>query len=411
MACKAAKLFPSGPARFEAEELQRLARELERPVSGGEGPPSCPPGSPGAVSPPELSRPAGRGGEPGAPEGGGDSPPAGADGPGRGGSVLWVLPTVAGALGWAAGEAWLTAKLASPSRPQRRALAIATCLLFFAAAGLALLLGSWAMGLVLRLGWQVFSLGFSFGKAAFVSSFWRPRWYATLPLSLAVALQRQSPLISVMWGYPVFWWLTGGGWWGSVVGTAATFLMAVLVGGGLLPALLVWTLMAWSWKFVGVWWLRYPLCAALLAGWFFLVAILGFDFSQSASEAVLNTDVPAGATGEVARVLGCSDYYSVLEIPRDADTGAVKKSHRRKVLKTHPDKLGPDVVGGSEAFGRVQKAFEILSEPRKRRTYDILLHDADAKNQPAGGEAAPADGDLAKAAGVRRRPAAKTKLS
>jgi hypothetical protein len=325
--------------------------------------------------------------------------------------VLWVLPALAGAIGWAAGEAWLKARLAAPGRPQRRVLAIATYLLFFAAAGLALLLGSWAVGLVLRLGWGTISLGYSFVEAVFVSCFWRPRWYITLPLSLAVALQQQSPLISVMWGYPVFWWLTGGGWWGSVVGTTATFLMAVLVGGGLLPALLVWTLMAWSWKFVGAWWLRYPLCVALLAGWFFLVAILGFDFSQSASEAVLGTDVPAGATGEVARVLGCSDYYSVLEIPRDADASTVKKSHRRKVLKTHPDKLGPDVVGGSEAFGRVQKAFEILSEPKKRRTYDILLHDAATSRQTAEGETAPADGSQAESAGARRRPASKAKKS
>merc|ERR1711871_73715 len=197
-------------------------------------------------------------------------------------------------------------------------------------------------------------------------------------------------------GLSGFWWLTGGGWWGSIVGTVATFLMAVLVGGGLLPALLVWTLISYAWRLVGAWWLRYPLCIALLAGWFFAVAILGFDFSQTASEATLNTDVPAGATGEVARVLSCRDYYAVLELHRDADADAVKKAHRKKVLKTHPDKLGTDVVGGSEAFGRVQKAFEILSDMKKKRTYDILLHDADKKSQESAEAAAGKSGPARK---------------
>ena len=380
MAEKAAKLCPPGPARQEAEELKLKACGAEGGT--GAGAPSPPSGPGGGGADPAHTSNSGAGPGPRSSSGSPTPPSLERKGPGGiAGSALGVLPALAGALGWERGETWLRSKMTAPGGSQRPAAVVGTYLLFFAAAGLALLLGSFLVTLLLRLGWRSVRYGSSLVLTAVVAAFWRPVWFVALPVAVAVAVQPWSPLLSVMWGYPVFWWLTGGGWWGSIVGTVATFLMAVLVGGGLLPALLVWTLISYVWHLVGAWWLRYPLCIALLAGWFFAVAILGFDFSQTASEATLNTDVPAGATGEVARVLSCRDYYAVLELPRDADADAVKKSHRKKVLKTHPDKLGTDVVGGSEAFGRVQKAFEILSDMKKKRTYDILLHDADKKSQ------------------------------
>jgi hypothetical protein len=41
-----------------------------------------------------------------------------------------------------------------------------------------------------------------------------------------------------------------------------------------------------------------------------------------------------------------------LQVPENADADALKKAKRKKVLLTHPDKLG-EVVGTNEAFARV----------------------------------------------------------
>ena len=62
--------------------------------------------------------------------------------------------------------------------------------------------------------------------------------------------------------------------------------------------------------------------------------------------------VPAGAEGEVRRVLEAEDFYEVLGVPRDADVEILKKAKREKSLATHPDKLA-QAVGSNEAFARV----------------------------------------------------------
>ena len=67
-------------------------------------------------------------------------------------------------------------------------------------------------------------------------------------------------------------------------------------------------------------------------------------------------------------------HYEVLDIPRDADAATIKKSHRRKALKHHPDK----VVGktpeeqeqSASEFKLIQAAYECLSDPVERKWYD-----------------------------------------
>jgi DnaJ family protein A protein 5 len=62
-------------------------------------------------------------------------------------------------------------------------------------------------------------------------------------------------------------------------------------------------------------------------------------------------------------------HYDVLDIPRDADAGAIKKHHRKMALKYHPDKnLGND--SAHDQFRLVQQAYECLSDPQERKWYD-----------------------------------------
>lgn len=62
------------------------------------------------------------------------------------------------------------------------------------------------------------------------------------------------------------------------------------------------------------------------------------------------------------------DYYEVLGVSREATTEEIKKAYRKKARETHPDYAGAD---SEEAFKEVSLAYEVLSDPEKRRQYDM----------------------------------------
>lgn len=62
------------------------------------------------------------------------------------------------------------------------------------------------------------------------------------------------------------------------------------------------------------------------------------------------------------------DYYAVLGIERDASSDGVKTAYRKLAAAYHPDRnASPDAPA---LFRDAQQAYEILSEPAKRRAYD-----------------------------------------
>jgi molecular chaperone DnaJ len=64
-----------------------------------------------------------------------------------------------------------------------------------------------------------------------------------------------------------------------------------------------------------------------------------------------------------------TDPYEILGVPRDADTDAIKKAYRRLARTLHPD-VNPDPAS-QERFKDVTRAYEVLSDPDKRRQYDM----------------------------------------
>jgi len=65
------------------------------------------------------------------------------------------------------------------------------------------------------------------------------------------------------------------------------------------------------------------------------------------------------------------DYYQVLGVARDADADAVKKAYRSLALKWHPDRHKEGEREQAEArFKRINEAYEVLSDPDKRKRYD-----------------------------------------
>jgi DnaJ-class molecular chaperone len=77
------------------------------------------------------------------------------------------------------------------------------------------------------------------------------------------------------------------------------------------------------------------------------------------------------------------DYYGILGVPRNADDKAIKSAYRKLARKYHPD-----VAKGKEAeerFREVTEAYEVLSDPEKRRRYDTLGPDWQRYAQQAPG--------------------------
>jgi len=69
-------------------------------------------------------------------------------------------------------------------------------------------------------------------------------------------------------------------------------------------------------------------------------------------------------------------FYSLLGIDRDATSDEIKRAYKRQSLLMHPDKLaqkGQTVTAADQArFTRMKEAYEVLSDPHKKETYDAI---------------------------------------
>ncbi|MBN1846229.1 MAG: molecular chaperone DnaJ [Sedimentisphaerales bacterium] len=68
------------------------------------------------------------------------------------------------------------------------------------------------------------------------------------------------------------------------------------------------------------------------------------------------------------------DYYEVLGLERSAGPADIKRAYRRLAIKFHPDK-NPDDKQAEQKFKECAEAYEVLSDPEKRRQYDRYGHE------------------------------------
>src|SRR3989442_15639536 len=67
--------------------------------------------------------------------------------------------------------------------------------------------------------------------------------------------------------------------------------------------------------------------------------------------------------------MSAGDYYAVLGVGRDASEAEVKKAYRKLAMTHHPDRNKGEKAA-EEKFKQVTEAYEVLSDPEKRATYD-----------------------------------------
>ena len=75
------------------------------------------------------------------------------------------------------------------------------------------------------------------------------------------------------------------------------------------------------------------------------------------------------------------DYYTTLGVPRGASEADIKKAFRKLARQHHPD-VARDQKAAEEKFKQINEAYDVLSDPDKRKRYDQLGADWD---KPGGG--------------------------
>ena len=66
---------------------------------------------------------------------------------------------------------------------------------------------------------------------------------------------------------------------------------------------------------------------------------------------------------------GYRDYFKVLGVDRGADADAIKRAFRKLARQYHPD-VNPGNKDAEAKFKEVSEAYEVLSDPEKRKRYE-----------------------------------------
>ena len=74
------------------------------------------------------------------------------------------------------------------------------------------------------------------------------------------------------------------------------------------------------------------------------------------------------------------DYYETLGVPKTAGEDEIRSAFRKLARKYHPD-VAKDKKIAEEKFKEINEAYEVLSDPEKRKKYDQLGADW---NRPGG---------------------------
>ena len=84
--------------------------------------------------------------------------------------------------------------------------------------------------------------------------------------------------------------------------------------------------------------------------------------------------------------VGRDSYYDILGVSSFAPPDEIRAKYRKLIQRIHPDLDGPAAL-----FRQVQEAYEVLSDPARRATYDRALRNGAASPPPSSQKAEPQD--------------------
>lgn len=102
--------------------------------------------------------------------------------------------------------------------------------------------------------------------------------------------------------------------------------------------------------------------------------------SSSSSSTAAYTEEQVAVVREIKRK---KDFYEILGVEKTCGSEDVRKAYRKLSLKVHPDKNS--APGAEEAFKKVSKAFQCLSNEESRKKYDVVGSDEPVYERRRGG--------------------------
>jgi len=84
----------------------------------------------------------------------------------------------------------------------------------------------------------------------------------------------------------------------------------------------------------------------------------------------------------VRKIRRCKNYYEILSVEKDSSESDLKKAYRKLALGFHPDKN--KAPGAGEAFKAIGNAYAVLSNPEKKRQYDLYGDEAEISGRGRG---------------------------
>ncbi|HTU01405.1 MAG TPA: DnaJ domain-containing protein, partial [Candidatus Sulfotelmatobacter sp.] len=87
--------------------------------------------------------------------------------------------------------------------------------------------------------------------------------------------------------------------------------------------------------------------------------------------------------------MAARDYYDILGLRRGASEQEIKRAYRKLARKHHPD-VNPGDKSAETKFKEITEAYEVLSDPQKRRRYEQF--GPEGFREPTSGRGADAPG-------------------